>query len=122
MKFFLEANQLTIRLEGVERVWALKRRLQVPHYAIADVDYLSELPSVKDYRDYIRLPGTSIPWYFLAGSYRDGKKREFWYVKLRQAGVLVISLKRNTLNYDKLRISCPAEIAQDIADWWRQHK
>jgi len=122
MKFFLQSNQLAIQLEGIERVWSLRRRLQVPRYAIAAVQYIAEKPSVKDYRYYTRLPGTAIPWYFLAGTYRWGKKREFWYVKLRQAGVLVIALKKSTLGYEKLRISCPADIAQNIADWWRDHK
>lgn len=122
MKFSLEANQLTIRLEGVERVWALKRRLQIPHYAIASINYLSDLPTAEEYHNYTRLPGATIPWYFRAGSYRRGKKREFWYVKMRQAGVLVIAFKTGTLNYDKLRISCPADIAQNIADWWRERK
>lgn len=122
MKFQLEPNQLTITLEGAERIWALKHRLQVPHYAIEDIDYLTHVPSMRDYRGYIRIPGTTIPWHFLAGSYTHDKIREFWYVKMRQAGVLILTLKPKTLNYDKIRITCAPEIAQDIADWWQERK
>lgn len=122
MKFQLESNQLTIKLEGAEQVWALKRRLQIPHYAIQDVDYLTHVPSMQDYRNYTRVPGSAIPWYFLAGSYRHDDAREFWYVKMRQPGVLILTFKPDTLNYDKVRITCTPEIAQDIADWWQEHK
>jgi hypothetical protein len=122
MKFQIEPNQLTITLEGVEQVWALKRRLQIPHYAIEDVDYLAQTPRMQDYHGYIRIPGATIPWHFLAGSYKHGKLREFWYVKMRQPGVLVLLLKPQTLNYDKIRITCAPEIAQDIADWWQENK
>lgn len=122
MKFLLEPNQLIITLEGAEQVWALKRRLQVPHYAIADVDYRTAMPTMQDYQGYIRIPGTAIPWHFLAGSYKHHKNREFWYVKMRQPGVLILTLKPKTLSYDKIRITCAPEIAQDIADWWQERK
>jgi hypothetical protein len=120
MKFQLEPNQLTIKLEGAEQVWALKRRLQIPQYAIEDVDYVTSMPSMQDYRGYVRIPGTAVPWYFLAGTYIYRGKQEFWYVKMRQPGVLVLTLKKpSTLDYRKIRITCSPEIAQNIADWWR---
>ena len=122
MKFQLEPNQLTITLEGAEQLWALKRRLQIPHYAISDVDYLTAVPSMQDYQGHIRIPGTSVPWRFLAGSYKRGKAREFWYIKMRQPGVLVLTLKPDTLTYARVRITCAPEIAQDIADWWEERK
>lgn len=122
MKFVLEPNQLTIRLEGVEQIWALKRRIQVPHYAIFELDYLTQMPSMTDYQGYFRFPGTALPWRFLAGSYRNKDHREFWYVKMREPGVLVLVFKPDTLPYDKLRITCSPDIAQDVADWWQEHK
>ncbi|MEK7152339.1 MAG: hypothetical protein AAB834_00175 [Patescibacteria group bacterium] len=122
MKFITEANQLTIILEGFEQLWALKRRIQVPHFAISEVDYLSQQPSLQDYRGYLRFPGTALPWRFLAGSYVHKGEREFWYVRMKQPGVLIVTLKSDTTNYDKIRLSCTPEIAQDIADWWQEHK
>lgn len=122
MKFQLQPNQLTIELEGFEQLWAFKRRLQVPQYAIDNVDYLTHVPSMHDYQGYQRLPGAAIPWRFLAGTYRRKGQREFWYVKMRQPGVVTISLKPSTLHYSRLRISCSPEVAQDIADWWQEYK
>lgn len=123
MKFIEEANQLTIKLEGAEQLWALKRRIQIPHYAIEQVNYLAEQPTMQDLEgDYFRFPGTSLPTVFLAGSYKKRGSREFWYVKLRETGLLTIDLKPETINYDRVRITCSPEVAQDITDWWREHK
>jgi hypothetical protein len=122
MKFMLEPNQITIKLEGFEQLWALKRRLQIPHYAIADVNYEAQVPTMRDFRGYLRMPGTSVPWRFLAGSYRGEGQREFWYIHMQQPGVLTLHLTAETLNYDRIRVTCEPEIAQDIADWWQEHK
>lgn len=122
MKFITEQNQLTIKLEGFEQVWALKRRLQIPYYAIAGLDYQTQQPAMQDYKGYLRFPGTAIPWRFLAGSYSRKDQREFWYVRMPQPGVLIITLKPDTLHYDKIRVTCSPEIAQSVADWWQEHK
>jgi hypothetical protein len=122
MQFITEPNQLTIKLEGFEKLWALKRRLQIPHYAILEVDYLSSPPALQDFKGFLRFPGTSWPWRFLAGSYNRGKEHEFWYIQMKQPGLLVITLKPGTLNYDKVRLTCSPEVAQEVADWWQQHK
>jgi hypothetical protein len=122
MRFIEQANQLTIVLEGFEQVWALKRRIQIPHFAIQEVDFIAQQPVMKDLWGYWRVPGTSLPWRFMAGSYLRKGEREFWYLRMQQAGVLIITLKPGTLNYSKVRVSCTPEIAQSIADWWQEHK
>ncbi len=122
MKFITEPNQLTITLEGFEQVWALKRRLQIPHYAIAAVDFVAQQPVLQDYKGFLRFPGTALPWRFLAGSYNRKNTREFWYVRMQQPGVLTITIKPETLNYDKIRLTCSPEIAQSVVDWWQDHK
>lgn len=122
MKFIMEANQLTIKLEGFEQMWALKHRLQIPRHAIVGVDYLAQLPAMQDYKGYLRFPGTSVPWRFLAGSRSQKNRREFWYVHATQPGVLTVQLKPGVVNYDRLRVTCSPEIAQSVADWWRESK
>lgn len=119
MRFIEEANQLTIKLEGLEQLWALKRRLQIPHFAIEQIDYIVQPPVMKDLWGYWRIPGTALPWRFFAGSYTRKGEREFWYLRMQQPGVLVITIKPDTLNYTKIRITCVPEIAQSIADWWQ---
>lgn len=122
MKFTLELSQLTVRLEGVEQIWALKRRLQIPEYAISDILFTEQEPAMQDFYGYVRFPGTSLPWRFLAGSYQSHSKREFWYVRLRQAGMITIILKPETLRYDRIRLTCAPDIAEDILRWWQATK
>jgi len=122
MRFKLEPLQLTIYLEGFERLWALRRRIQIPHHAVAMVDYQNAAPSMQDYQGRLRFPGTAVPWRFYAGTYVKGRSREFWYLRIDQPGVLTIAFKPDALNYDKVRLTCTPEIAQDIADWWQDRK
>ncbi|HSX35502.1 MAG TPA: hypothetical protein VLH84_01050 [Patescibacteria group bacterium] len=120
MKFIPEPNQLTIKLEGWEILWALKTHLQIPHFAIAEINYIPELPLMQDFRGYLRAPGSAIPWRFLAGTYYGlHGGREFWYVHFRQPGLLVINLRKDAFTYDRIRLSCTPEIAQSVVDWWR---
>lgn len=122
MKIIPESNQLTIQLEGMEQLWALKRRLEIPHYAISQVDYAPTQPTMQDLWGYWRVPGTSVPGLFLAGSYRRHGEREFWYLKMRTPGALTLYLKSDTTPYDKIRLTCSPEVAQAVKDWWEENK
>lgn len=122
MKFVAQDDVLIIRLEGMEKLWALKGRLQIPRFAVLEVDYIAQRPLMQDFWGYVRIPGTSLPWRFLAGTFWRKGQREFWFVRLRHQGVMTIDLKPGTFPYRRLRISCDAETAQAISDWWRQGK
>ncbi|HSW66579.1 MAG TPA: hypothetical protein VLI54_05580 [Bacillota bacterium] len=119
MHFITEPAELRIRLEGWERLWALKREVVVPRTDIVDVDFLPKRPIMQDFAGYYRIPGTSIPWRFLAGTFMRKGDREFWYVRMQQEGIMTIELKpKSSSGYDRLRLSTNAETAQVIADWW----
>jgi hypothetical protein len=121
VKFVIQKDQLTIRFEGFEKLWALQRRIQVPRYAIAEVDFRPDVPVMQDFRGYLRrMPGFMWPWTFLAGTYYRENEKEFWYVRIKQPGLLTIELKADTLNHDRIKLSCDPETARRIADWWRQ--
>lgn len=104
----------------MERLWALKRCLRVPRAAITEVDYLAQRPAMQDFWGYLRIPGTSIPWRFLAGTFWRKGDREFWFVRIKHEGVMTIDIKPGIFPYQRLRISCTALIAQDVNDWWRE--
>lgn len=119
MKFMCEPRRLTIKLEGMEQLWALKRKLQLSPATIAAIDFIPQQPALQDFKGRLRFPGTALPWRFLAGSYIQHGQREFWYVHLHQEGLITIDCKPGTFEYDRIRLSCPPDIAQDITDWWR---
>ena len=118
MRFIAEGIQLTIELEGFEKLWALKIRLQIPKHGIIEVNFLPGQQTMQDLWGYWRLPGTSLPGIFLAGSYVRRHEREFWYLKMRTPGVMTLTLNPDTAPYSRVRVSCTPEVAQGIADWW----
>lgn len=122
MKFIAQDDVLIIELQGMEKLWALKSRLQVPRFAILEVDYNAQSPAMQDFWGYLRMPGTSIPWRFLAGTFWRKSNREFWFIRLKHVGVMKIELKSGTFAYNRLRISCDPETAQSVSDWWQEGK
>jgi hypothetical protein len=119
VKFVTAGDALTIHMEGMEKLWALKSKLDVPRAAISQVDFTSDQPVMQDFRGFLRMPGSALPWHFVAGSFWQRHDREFWYVHFRQPGLLTIELKKDALPYERLRFSCDPQTAQAIADWWR---
>ncbi len=119
MKFVAADDALTIKLEGAEKVWALKSRLRLTKKSIVDIDYIPTRPTMQDFKGYFRIPGTALPWLFLAGTYRTKTSKEFWYVRMRTPGVLVITLRPDHSAYDRVRLTCKPELAQQLVDWWR---
>lgn len=122
MQITARNKTLEIRLEGLEKVWALKSCLRVPHQAILEVDYTAKAPAMQDFGGYVRIPGTSVPWWFLAGTFWRKGSREFWFVRMRDLGILIIELKPDSFPYRRIRISCHPETAQAVADWWQQER
>jgi len=120
MRFITDANTFTVVLDGWEKVWALKSRVVVPRAAISDLAYVPARPVLQDFRGYFRVPGTAIPWRFLAGTFWRKGDREFWYMRMRHEGVLTVELKAGQLSYKRLRVSCDPAEAQSVLDWWRQ--
>ena len=120
MKFLIKGDILTIQLEGFERLWALKSKLVIPRTTVTGVEYNAQSPAMQDFWGYLRIPGTSVPWRFLAGTFWKQNTREFWFVRMRDAGVVLIDLKSRTSPYRRIRISCSPETAQTIADWWQE--
>jgi hypothetical protein len=122
MKFITQDDTLIIQLQGMERLWALKGSLQIPRFAVLDVDYKPDAPVLQDFQGYLRFPGANRFWRFLAGTFHQGDEREFWFVRMQNAGVVTIELKPDTFPYRRIRLSTDPATAQAIADWWHHGK
>jgi len=122
MKFITKDDTLILKFEGMERLWALRGTLQIPRFAVLDVDFNAGMPILQDYQGYLRFPGSNWFWRFFAGSFMRGGEREFWYVRMQSPGVLLIELKPETYAYRRIRLSCTPEMAQAVADWWHHGK
>ena len=74
----LTENTLVIHVRGMDRLWALKSRFEIPlsHVVGAEVD----LEVAQGWRKGIRAPGTHVPGVITAGTFYQDGERVFWDV------------------------------------------
>ncbi len=68
-------GRLVIEVQGLDKLWALKSRLEIP------LEHISDVRSAVEQRVRgIRAPGTYIPGVITAGTFHQVGKRVFWDV------------------------------------------
>lgn len=79
-------DRLVVRLEGLRRLWALKRGFDLPlaHVRGATLD-----DGIFHEPKGVRAPGTHVPGYLAVGSFRREGEWTFWEVKSRDRAVVV---------------------------------
>ncbi len=83
----LTENALIVHVRGMDRLWALKSRLEMPlsHVVGAEVD-----PQVaREWRKGIRAPGTHVPGVITAGTFYQEGDRVFWDVHDPERSVVI---------------------------------
>ncbi len=106
----LAESTLIVHVRGMDRLWALKSRLEIPltHVVGAEVD-----PQVaQGWRKGIRAPGTHVPGVITAGTFYQDGERVFWYVHDPERSV-VIQLKDE--RYARLVIEVDDPLATAVA-------
>ena len=93
-------ERLHVRLDGWERVWALKSGLTVPLARVRDVE-----PAPAEIKPRgLRAPGSYWPGLIASGTYRRRRGKEFWSVR-DKARAVVIHL--DGAAYDRLVLQVP---------------
>ena len=79
-------DQLVVTMRGLDRLWALRRRITVPLSAVrgATAD-----PGVSREPAGLRAPGTHLPRVITAGTYFKDGERTFWNLRATQQPVVV---------------------------------
>jgi hypothetical protein len=80
-----------VSLTGLNRLFALKGRLDIPKGHITSVDVMPRKSVPPSPGTWLRAPGTFVPGLIRHGSYGREPNREFWAV-YRQREVLVIGV------------------------------
>jgi hypothetical protein len=89
---------LTLEILGLHKLWALKRRLELPLAQIREVRR-SDPNRDRVTFPWIRMPGTYFPGLIAAGTFYRGKVRGFWDVSnFRRA----ITLELEGGRYDRV--------------------
>jgi hypothetical protein len=94
-------DRLRVRLSGWDRVWALKREIEVP---LSQVRSVEPAPPGLHPRG-LRAPGSHLPGVITAGTYRRRSGKEFWSVRSKSRAV-VIDLAEGA-SYDRLVLQVP---------------
>ncbi|MFI1865243.1 hypothetical protein [Streptomyces jumonjinensis] len=82
----IDGGRLIVEIEGLSRVWALKKRLSIPltHVRGATAD-----PGIVREPKGFRAPGTHFPGLIVAGTFHIGGERVFWDVRDASKAVVV---------------------------------
>ena len=99
---------LTIEVEGIHKLWALKSTLQVP---LADIKSVRHDPERAN-RIFpgFRMPGTHIPAVYTAGTYYQSDFRpDFWSVRHREQAIVIQCRKEAAYDEIIVEVANPAE-------------
>jgi hypothetical protein len=97
----LEINDsnLIIKVQGADKLWALKSQLTIPLQHITDISYNPE--EAKGWYHGLKLPGSQIPGVLTAGTFYKSGQKVFWDVHNPEQAI-VIGLQNES--YQKLII------------------
>ena len=85
-------DHLTVRLNGADRIFALRSQLRVPLWHVTSVDVIARKAIPPTPGTWLRKPGTHIPGVVRYGSYGLQPNREFWAL-YRQRYALVVEIE-----------------------------
>lgn len=108
----IEDGVATFEVEGADKLWALRSRLQIPlaHLRGARID--TEI--AHGWWHGLRAPGTSIPGILTAGTFYQHGKRVFWDVH-DPSRVVVVELADERYDELVIQVEDPATTVATIA-------
>lgn len=74
----INGDKLLLEVKGLDKLWALKSRLEIPLAHVAGVHVNTK--SINDWWMGLRMPGTHLPGVIAAGTFYQDGKRVFWDV------------------------------------------
>ncbi len=104
-------ENLILRVEGMDRIWAFKSELTIPLKHITDVRMDEEV--VHHWFHGIKFPGANIPGVLTAGTFYWDGKRVFWDIH-HPTAALVISLADESYNQLVIEVEDPEALIGEI--------
>jgi hypothetical protein len=110
MQVTIDGGRLRIALTGWDRVWTLRRGLEVPIERIASVRIAPELT-----RPYgVKTPGSAIAGRLYAGTWRWKGHKEFWNVRRDKSKWVAIDLTGDEYDRFVIEMDDPAALVAEI--------
>jgi hypothetical protein len=107
----LAVGKLILQVEGADKLWSLKSRLEIPLAHVAGIRADPEIG--RGWYHGIRMPGTSIPGVITAGTFYQDGKRVFWDVHDPEKTV-VIDLHDERFNELVVEVADPQGAVQRV--------
>lgn len=104
-------SNLILRVEGADKIFALKSELAIPLKHIVDIRMDEEV--VRGWWHGIKFPGSNIPGVITAGTFYQHEKRVFWDVHHPEAA-LVITLADEAYTELVIEVEDPRALIRDI--------
>ena len=82
----VENGELRVKLEGLHKIWALRRTITVP---LAHVQEATADQNIVGESKGLRAPGTHIPGVFVAGTFHKNGEKVFWDVRDARRAVVI---------------------------------
>ena len=125
MYYTLTTTTISFILEGPEQVAALRAKVSVDKDDIISVEFHEVF---NDWHGMlVRLPGSYLPRWIMAGSYWTDEGWYFVYAKKPRKilkpvlqNVLVVTTKKDKFKY--LVIESNSDDAKEIINWWKEKK
>jgi hypothetical protein len=83
----LTEDTLVVHVQGMDRLWALKSRLEIPLHHVLGAEVDPE--AAQGWRKGIRAPGTHVPGVLTAGTFYQEGERVFWDVHDPEKSVVI---------------------------------
>jgi hypothetical protein len=83
----LAENALIVHVRGMDRLWALKSRLEIPLAHVVGAEVNPEV--AQGWRKGIRASGTHVPGVITAGTFYQEGERVFWDVHDPESTVMI---------------------------------
>jgi hypothetical protein len=100
------ASDLALEVQGAHKVWALKKRIEIP---LTHVDEVRTEPAAIDKlgRTGVKLTGTRLGGRIVAGTFRQDGRNVFWDV-VRQENAIVIETRDESYGRLVVEVEDPA--------------
>ena len=75
----LTQDTLIVRVRGMDRLWSLRSRLEIPLSHVLDAE--ADTQVAREWQKGLRAPGTHVPGVITAGTFFQDGDRVFWDVR-----------------------------------------
>ena len=88
MTLSLDSSFLTVTLQPMEKIWAMRGDFRIPVAHVKSAWVGMPKPSWRE----LRVPGSFVPGLIKAGRYLTPRGKEFWYISRRKRHAVTIEL------------------------------